>query len=80
LSLFRPPPSRFPAPGEQDAQPVSAEKENKDMNFSGHNNSNGDSRNTTAPHSKNAALGTSSDSPYQQRTSQRENPTQQLIK
>ncbi len=50
------------------------------MNFSGHNNSNGDSRNTTAPHSKNAALGTSSDSPYQQRTSQRENPTQQLIK
>jgi N-terminal domain of anti-restriction factor ArdC len=33
---------------------------------------------TTAPHSKNAAL--PSQSPYQQRTSQRDNPTQQLIK
>jgi hypothetical protein len=33
---------------------------------------------TTAPHSKNAAL--RSESPYQQRTSQKENPTQQLIK
>jgi hypothetical protein len=35
---------------------------------------------TTAPHSKNAALRSTSDSPYQQRTTQRENPTQQLIK
>jgi hypothetical protein len=35
---------------------------------------------TTAPHSKNAALGNRSESPYQQRTSQRDNPTQQLIK
>ncbi len=34
--------------------------------------------NTTAPHSKNAAL--RSESPYQQRTSQKDNPTQQLIK
>ena len=33
---------------------------------------------TTAPHSNNAAL--RSDSPYQQRTTQRENPAQQLIK
>jgi len=33
---------------------------------------------TTAPHSKNAAM--PSESPYQQRTTQRENPTQQLIK
>jgi len=33
---------------------------------------------TTAPHSKNAAL--RSESPYQQRITQRDNPTQQLIK
>jgi hypothetical protein len=66
--------------GEKDAQPVTAEKENKNMNFSSNNNSNGNSGSTTAPHSKNAALRTSSDSPYQQRTTQRENPTQQLIK
>jgi antirestriction protein ArdC len=33
---------------------------------------------TTAPHSKNAAF--QSQSPYQQRTAQRDNPTQQLIK
>jgi len=33
---------------------------------------------TTAPHSKNAAH--RSESPYQQRTTQRDNPTQQLIK
>jgi antirestriction protein ArdC len=36
------------------------------------------SSNTTAPHSKNAAF--QSQSPYQQRTTQRDNPTQQLIK
>jgi len=48
------------------------------MNFSSNNNSNGNS--TTAPHSKNAAQRSISDSPYQQRTTQRENPTQQLIK
>ena len=36
------------------------------------------SNTTTAPHSKNAAL--RSESPYQQRTTQRDNPTQQLIK
>jgi antirestriction protein ArdC len=36
--------------------------------------------NTTAPHSKNAALRNPSESPYQQRTTQRDNPTQQLIK
>jgi antirestriction protein ArdC len=41
------------------------------------NNSNGGSA-TTAPHRKNAAL--RSESPYQQRTTQRENPAQQLIK
>ncbi len=35
---------------------------------------------TTAPHSKNAALRNRSESPYQQRTSQKDNPTQQLIK
>ena len=33
-----------------------------------------------APHSKNAAQMNRSNSPYQQRTSQRDNPTQQLIK
>ena len=33
-----------------------------------------------APHSKNAALRNQSESPYQQRTSQKDNPTQQLIK
>ncbi len=33
---------------------------------------------TTAPHSKNAGL--RSESPYQQRTTQKDNPTQQLIK
>ena len=33
---------------------------------------------TTAPHRKNAAL--RSQSPYQQRTTERENPAQQLIK
>ncbi len=36
--------------------------------------------NSTAPHSNNAALGNRSESPYQQRTTQRDNPTQQLIK
>jgi len=35
---------------------------------------------TTAPHRKNAALRTTSESPYQQRTTQKDNPTQQLIK
>jgi hypothetical protein len=35
---------------------------------------------TTAPHNKNAALRNPSESPYQQRTSQKDNPTQQLIK
>jgi hypothetical protein len=35
---------------------------------------------TTAPHSNNAALPNRSNSPYQQRTSQKDNPTQQLIK
>ena len=34
---------------------------------------------TTAPHSKNATLRNPSESPYQQRTSQKDNPTQQLI-
>jgi hypothetical protein len=34
----------------------------------------------TAPHRKNAALRSSSESPYQQRTTERENPAQQLIK
>jgi hypothetical protein len=34
----------------------------------------------TAPHSKNAALRNRSESPYQQRTTQKDNPTQQLIK
>jgi len=79
LFLFRQPSSRFPAVGEKDAQPVSAEKENKNMNFNSNHNSNSGSSHT-APHSKNAALRTRSDSPYQQRTSQKDNPTQQLIK
>ncbi len=36
--------------------------------------------NSPAPHRKNAALRTTSESPYQQRTTERENPAQQLIK
>ena len=35
---------------------------------------------TFAPHSKNAALLHASQSPYQQRTTQKDNPTQQAIK
>jgi len=35
---------------------------------------------TTAPHRKNAALRTTSESPYQQRTTRKDNPTQQLIR
>jgi len=35
---------------------------------------------TTAPHRKNAAVRSNSESPYQQRTTQKDNPTQQLIK
>ena len=35
---------------------------------------------TATPHRKNAAQWNQSDSPYQQRTTQTENPTQQLIK
>jgi len=50
------------------------------MNFNSNHNSNVNSGSTTAPHSKNAARRTRSDSPYQQRTSQKDNPTQQLIK
>ncbi|MBV8629650.1 MAG: DUF1738 domain-containing protein [Silvibacterium sp.] len=38
------------------------------------------SSHTAAPHSKKAALGHRSDSPYQQRNTQRENPAQVLIK
>ena len=39
------------------------------------------SRRNTAPHSKNAALrNIRSDSPYQERTSQKDNPTQAIIK
>ena len=39
--LFRQPSSRFPAVGEKDAQPVTAEKnENKNMKFSSNNNGN----------------------------------------
>ena len=37
-------------------------------------------RTEAAPHRKNAALPSRSDSPYQQRTSQRDNPTQLVIK
>jgi len=37
-------------------------------------------RSNSAPHRKNAALRTASESPYQQRTTQKDNPTQQLIK
>ena len=35
---------------------------------------------TIAPHRENAALRNQSESPYQQRTTQKDNPTQQLIK
>src|ERR1035438_5062561 len=40
FELFRQPSSRFPAGGEKDAQPVTAEKENKNMNFKSNNNRN----------------------------------------
>jgi hypothetical protein len=43
-------------------------------------NSTATTSNSHAPHSKNAALGNRSESPYQQRTTQKDNPTQQLIK
>ena len=42
--------------------------------------SNGATAIHAAPHSKNAAQPNRGDSPYQQRTSQKDNPTQQLIK
>ena len=35
---------------------------------------------TTTPHRKNAAFTNQSESPYQRRTNQKDNPTQQLIK
>jgi len=44
----------------------------------GTNSNNSRNQSTTAPHRKNAAL--RSNSPYQQRTTERENPAQQLIK
>jgi N-terminal domain of anti-restriction factor ArdC len=51
--LFRQSSSRFPAVGEKDAQPVTAEKENKNMNFKSNNRNSNSSH--TAPHSTNAA-------------------------
>ena len=42
--------------------------------------SNGPTSSNFAPHSKNAARRNRSDSPYQQRTTQKDNPTQVLIK
>ena len=52
------------------------------MNFkrNNHNSNSTSGSSRTAPHRKNAALTAQSESPYQQRTTQRENPTQQLIK
>jgi hypothetical protein len=41
---------------------------------------NGTASSLAAPHRKNAAQRTRSDSPYQQRTAQKDNPTQQLIR
>jgi len=43
-------------------------------------NSHANASSPPAPHSRNAALRTRSESPYQQRTTQRDTPTQQLIK
>src|SRR5580658_7561568 len=42
--------------------------------------SNGTTNSSAAPHRKNAAQRTRSSSPYQERTSQKDNPTQQIIK
>ena len=42
--------------------------------------SNGTASNQAAPHSKSAAQRNRSDSPYQGRTAQRDNPTQLIIK
>ena len=42
--------------------------------------SNGATHTAAAPHRKNAAQRSRSDSPYQQRTTQKDNPTQVLIK
>jgi N-terminal domain of anti-restriction factor ArdC len=57
------------------------------MEFSNHTTSivattasNGTASSQAAPHRKNAAQRTRSDSPYQQRTSQKDNPTQVIIK
>jgi hypothetical protein len=48
------------------------------MPYTSSNTTTTNNSSTTAPHRKNAAL--RSESPYQQRTSQKDNPTQQLIK
>ena len=45
-----------------------------------HAASNGPTSSNVAPHRTNAAQRNRSDSPYQQRTTQRDNPTQVLIK
>jgi hypothetical protein len=55
--------------GEQDAQPVTAEKEKKNMSFSSNSNRNSNSGNHAAPHSTNAA----------QRSSRQQTTTQQII-
>jgi len=45
-----------------------------------HTNTNATTSRSIAPHRKNAALRNPSESPYQQRNTQKDNPTQQLIK
>ena len=50
------------------------------MNFKRNNHNSNSGSSHTAPHRKNAALKAQIESPYHQRTTQRENPAQQLIK
>jgi hypothetical protein len=62
----------FFSPPRAEKWQIHTPKEPKIMTYASHRTA------TTAPHSNNAAL--RSESPYQQRTAQRENPAQQLIK
>jgi hypothetical protein len=63
----------FFSPPRAEKRQIQTPKETNIMTYTSSNTAT-----TTAPHSNNAAL--RSESPYQQRTTQRDNPTQQLIK
>jgi antirestriction protein ArdC len=65
----------FFSPPRAEKRQIQTPKETNIMTYTSSNTAT-----TTAPHSNNAALRNRSESPYQQRTTQRDNPTQQLIK